>query len=64
MILFDDVIKVLTAPHNHVFPLWILASQKPQCLMAAGDAEGLSGGPEHDEMRGRDLDMRGLMRAC
>ena len=34
MILFDDVIEGLTAPHEHVFPFWILASQKPQCLMA------------------------------
>jgi hypothetical protein len=34
MILFDNVIEVLTAPHSHVFPLWILVSQKPQCPMA------------------------------
>jgi hypothetical protein len=26
MILFDNVIEVLTAPHEHVFPVWILAS--------------------------------------
>jgi hypothetical protein len=30
MILFNDVVEVLTAPHDHVFPLRILASQKPE----------------------------------
>src|SRR5271156_6148172 len=33
MILFNDVIEVLTAPHWNVFPFRILAGQKPQCLM-------------------------------
>jgi hypothetical protein len=33
MILFDDVIEVLTAPHQHVFSFRILAPQKPECLM-------------------------------
>src|SRR3569833_1253621 len=34
MVLLNDVVEVTTAPHVHVFPLWILPSQRPQRSMA------------------------------